>query len=206
MKRLCTLLFCCCLLAAVPFVNAEPARSEKSNDFSAFKPGPIVRSAKNPLVLTLMGRPYFLTQSEPDNSDSDVWQNFYLPKGSTYSPDEAQEAILIQKTDDTTCEEQLKDIQTDKVLSLDTRLRDDQMASGEVTEDEETHYVVIRSLQEGTDVFTLMIVYPRTTQSDEQWQQVQRNIYSSVRKTAKGVIVQNFIESVCKFGSDCRAD
>ena len=205
MKNLCVLLFCSCLLGAVPLANAAPSIAGKTGDFSTAKPAPITRDAKDPLVLNLMGRTYAMFTSREDEDNSDIWQNGYLPKGVNASLANPRDAILITKNEETSCEEEMKDVDLDEILSMDTRLRDDKIISAEITKDGKTDYTVIRCLQAGADAFALQVIFPRTTQSDEQWQQIQRHIFSSVQKTPTNVILDNFVEAVCKFGSDCRA-
>ena len=111
---------------------------------------------------------------------------------------------MIRKMTGTTCAQEIGEIDEDEIMTLDSRNPQDQMVSGEVEEDDLVKYVAVRFIQVGPDVFSIMVSFPRTTQTDEEWQQLRQTIFQAVRHTPVSVMTQNLVESVCKFGSDCR--
>ncbi len=197
MLLVCSFLFSSAVQAAIPAAAIERAVTNASSKRHAPQTA-LVRDADNPLVLSFLGQPYTLFKSQPDEADTE-WKNIYLPPNDT----SADNAILITKFKDTTCAEQIDGLNDDEVITFDSRNPNDQILSGETEDDGITKYVVARFIQVGKNVFSVFVTYPRSTQSDEEWSQLQRTIFSTVRKTPTSVITENFVESVCKFGSDC---
>ena len=200
MKKIVMLLFVSCLFCSVAQASMPAAAALERAVFSAKKTKAqtmIVRDQKNPRVLWFLGQTYTLYKSQPE--DSHV-ENLYLPDGDL----SADNAIMIRKMTGTTCAQEIGEIDEDEIMTLDSRNPQDQMVSGEVEEDDLVKYVAVRFIQVGPDVFSIMVSFPRTTQTDEEWQQLRQTIFQAVRHTPVSVMTQNLVESVCKFGSDCR--
>ena len=199
MKKLGMFLLISCLFCTVAQAAAPEQATLERAIFNAkkAKTQTIVRDKENPFVLWLLGNAYTLHKSKPQNSRIG---NLYLPPGNYLSTDNA---IFISKITDTTCAQEINEINDDEIMTFDSRNPQDQIISGETQEDDLVQYVVARFIQVGPDVFSLVVILPRTTQTDEEWHQFERAIFQAVRHTPTEVITQNFVETVCKFGSDC---
>ena len=174
---------------------------------------PISRDSKDPLVLTLLGRKYFMLSSEA-GEDSNQWGNVYAPKGTSIKelnfekPD--QDVIFIVKTTDTTCSNVIQEmfgaLEDSKADSFDTRNPNDQFVSVIHEEEDSTRssYLAMRFVQAGQDVFSMWIWVLRGNTPAEQWQQTSQVVKSTLQNTPHTVLTNHFIDSPCRFGSDCR--
>lgn len=203
MKKIYLLVVCCLFLVSAPLHALNAEADPKANIFPAKKVKPLFRPTKDPLVILLLDRPYFLAQTTP-NDDEDGWDNLYLPAGKS---EKDNDAILISNVEKTTCNDVLEEStdDLDDLLSLDSRNPKDQMLSSLSEEDGDALYRVGRVVQQGDDVFYIVVMLPRSAVAEGDWEQLQKNIYAAVRNTPKSVLTDNFVQSVCKFGSDCRA-
>ncbi len=202
-KKMLMLLCCSCFFGSVSLGNPLNARVERAvAKASKTQPASIIRDAKDSLVLYLLGQTYTLITSE--QIDSGDWGNVYLPEGSDISvfdkDDPQTDVIVITKATDTTCEDEVGDLESSKAYTFDTRNPNDQIVSG----GDKTHYAVMRYVQVGEDVFELMVLVQRGPQSNEEWQLLQKNIFKATRNTAVNVLTDHFVEAACRFGSDCR--
>ncbi len=192
MKKLLTLLLCAGLLLTGVSAFAETQR-KKPDPASTLK---ITRNAQDPTVLTVLGKNYLLFKSEPDEfSEHTGWTNVYTLEGETNE----EQFIAIIKIEDMTSADVLKDADVDDYTTLDARNANDVIASS----DAEDSYVVYRLIQVEKDVFILALTVPLNEQTTLQ---DKKNIFRAVRNTPADVITEGFVQTTCRFGSDCRMD
>ncbi|MBR2082013.1 MAG: hypothetical protein IJ876_03260 [Elusimicrobiaceae bacterium] len=204
MKKLLILILCSCLLPAMAQANTLNTRVERAVTKASKKqqPAPVItRDPTDQLVLNLLGTPYTLILSEEDDG---TWTNAYLPEGRSITDldtdDPNTDVILISKIPDTTCADEIGNLEDSKAYTYDTRNPNDQILSG----GNKSTYAVMRYIQSGDDVFYVVVMVKRNTQSDEDWQQLQKSVFKATRSTPAGVLTTDFVEAACRFGSDCR--
>ena len=189
MKKVYLFMMCCFLFSAAPSIQAAPARRNKP-----VAPA-ITRDVSDPLLLTLLNTRYELVKSN-ETKDKDMWLNLYKPQG-TEEDDETTVYILITKTKNTTTKDLMESEDPDKFITFDSRNPNDMIFS---QMDDDERYLAARAVQVQEDVFMLIVSVPEDSTEKPQ------TFFRAVRNTPLSVITENFVETACKFGSDCRAD
>ncbi len=231
MKKMVALLLFSSLFVSGSYavaLNGEPSDSAADNawqaqtsspafkDVNSKKIKPISRDSKDPRILTLLGRKYVMLSSE-EGKNSDQWANIYAPQGT--SPKEldfekpGQDVIFIVKITDTTCSSVISELfgplEDSKADSFDTRNPNDQLVSViyEAAEEEDSplsSYLSMRFVQAERDVFAMWVWVHRGHTPHAQWQETPQAVLSALKNTPHAVLTEHFIDSPCRFGSDCR--
>ncbi len=192
MKKIVMFLLCSCLF--VSGISAFAATQRKKQE-----PAPatvITRSVEDPSVLTLQGQRYMLLRSELQTiDDHEGWLNVYTLEG-----EESDEHIItIMKFEGMQNSSLFDDEKMDDYITLDRRDPKNIL----VSKIEDGYYVVGRMVQVDQDTFGLLV---SVSQDEIQSPQDKKELFHIVRNTPLETITGHFVESSCKFGSDCRLD
>ncbi len=195
MKKMLLLVIACCLLVTgMPLLAAT--QKKKPEPAPALS---ITRSTQDPTLLTLLNNEYLLFKSAPEEfGNYQGWLNVYTLNGEQSD----EQMISIAKIANALTKDMLADEDTDDYITFDTRNPNDILVSTTEKNDEGQHtYIVSRLVQVQNDVFLLMVFMPEEKANTPQ---VQKTFFHAVRNTPLSVITEHFVETACRFGSDCR--
>ena len=186
MKKL--LLLCCCLwLTAAPLLAADSYKTPQTAPTNV-----VSRNPQDSTQLTLLGKKYWLLASTPTQYENYGWINIYTLNRAKSN----ENFISITKISNAEIERIIEQDKTDmkEFMTFDTRNPQDVLASWM----ENGTYIVNRLVQVQNDVFMLSVSI--SEYDDEEIP----HIFQAVRNTPIQTFTENFVETSCRFGSDCR--